>query len=133
MATNTIATLDHSATFTRRLEALGISKNFFGELCGVSSGEIASLLNGKKPLGGERIEKFDEMLRDLEQIAELFGPIGVAFRNTQQTLRLIRCFKIADPQHIDDIRSKLDALLEGARRALAGQATTEETDGTTAT
>jgi len=133
MATNTAPALDATRTFTGRLDALGISKNFFGELVGISSGEISKLLSGAKPIGGEKIEQLDSMLRDLERLVSIFEPCGVGFRNPKQTLRLIEACKTR-PAAAENFRHAMGALMESGLSALSGEVIQNErtTEVTTA-
>ena len=108
---HTLPTFDSARTFSDRLEKIGVTKNFFGTLVGVSSGEISNYLSGKKPLGGQRTIQFDAMVRSLENLTELFQPIGVRFNNPEQILRLIKSCEIK-PEAAANIRAGLDNLAE---------------------
>jgi hypothetical protein len=115
---HTQPTFDPVRTLTDRLEKLGISKNFFGELCGYSSSEISNFLNGKRTLGGERTLQFDAMLRSLEDLTDLFQPVGIRFSNREQVLRLIKSCEIK-PEAAMSVRASLSELT--AFDALAGR------------
>jgi predicted transcriptional regulator len=108
---HTMATFDSARTLAARLEAISVSQNFFAKLVGYSSGEVSNYLSGKKNIGGARTIQFDAMVRSLENLTELFEPVGIRFSSPEQILRLIRCCQIS-PEAVAHIRASLDDLAE---------------------
>jgi predicted transcriptional regulator len=108
---HSLPTFDAARVISARLEAIGVSKNFFATLVGVSSGEISHYLSGKKNIGGARTIQFDAMVRSLENLTELFQPIGIRFSSAEQILRLIKCCEVS-PEATTSIRLGLDNLTE---------------------
>jgi hypothetical protein len=108
---HSLPTFDAARVISERLERIGVSKNFFATLVGVSSGEISHYLSGKKNIGGARTIQFDAMVRSLENLTELFEPVGIRFSSPEQVLRLIKSCEIK-PEAAANIRAGLDNLTE---------------------
>ena len=79
--TTAVPALDARNTIPARLERLGINQRFFSELCGISQTEFSRYMSGDKPLGGGQTEKFYQTLSTLEELATLFHPMQVRFKD----------------------------------------------------
>jgi hypothetical protein len=118
MATTTTAAPHAVPTIHSRLLELGISRNVFGELLGISSGEISQLLRAPD-LDGPHAEKFEEMVSSLEQLALMFYPMPVSWKNCELVKRLIRSYK-ADPEAAERVQKSLAVMLQAGMEVLSG-------------
>jgi hypothetical protein len=89
----TAGSLDITNTAPKRLRALGISVNFYGQMLGIASGDMSNILSGKKRISGTKSHQLSDMMRDLEMVASAFSPAPVSFKDTTIILDLIRQLK----------------------------------------
>jgi len=91
-----VGKFDAIKTIPVRLKAIGVSINFFGEMLYLSSGETSNFFSGKKRLSNDRVEKFTEMVKDLELIAKAVSPIPVSFKDPETIRQVIHSFRNGD-------------------------------------
>jgi hypothetical protein len=81
--------MDAVQQILNRLDTLDMSVNQFGKLAKVSSGEITSRLNGRKPLNGElaiRLLRLTDALVELKK--SINAPLG--WGKTEEVLALLK-------------------------------------------
>ena len=86
----TIPSLDPAARIPQRLEAIGVSRNFFAEYVGASAADLSRCFSGKKRLDNELALRLENALVELENLARLFSPTPVKFDDPEAIRRLAK-------------------------------------------
>ena len=69
----------HVAIIIHRLDALGISRNFFAPLVGVSTALLSQYFTGVKQLPNDAAARFEETVNSLERLVERTRPLRLDF------------------------------------------------------
>lgn len=102
--------LDARLQIPRRLESIGMTRNFFCELLDVSPGTFSKQLSGIAPLGGEETRKYYRWLDDIEALQQAFLPLPLGFNEADVVKKLLEDFKSAPSGIKASLRGNLDQM-----------------------
>jgi plasmid maintenance system antidote protein VapI len=103
--------LDAVHRIPARLEALGMSRNMFAELVGVSRSEFSRLMNQETPLSGKQTVEFYRTLDALERLVRAFHPVPIRWNNVEQIRDLLETAAVYE-NDADLVRGVLSSLGE---------------------
>ena len=115
-----VPTLDARNLIPARIEALGMTRTYFAEVCGSNKAEFSRLMSGAKPLGNRQTEDFYRTLDALEELSKMFDVVGIGWNDPETTRNLLKGFDLLPEDAKKNIQVSLE-ILKGGLSALAGE------------
>lgn len=73
--------LDLPSQIVQKIDAIGVSSNFLAKMYGCSTGQMAQYLNGNKVLPQQIGVEILELVKKLEHLTKLAGPLPLVFKD----------------------------------------------------